>query len=575
MRLLVLFFLTFSYSLNNGQGRTPAMGYSSWNDCSSDVSEARIKNITQGLLKTGLAGKGYIHVNVDEGWLKGRNSTTGEMYEDLNKFPDGMKALGTWVHSQIVPQTGGKMLYGLYTCRGTCQCSTSTYQGPGSYGYEEQDAQWMVNAGMDYLKEDSCCGSQDHQTAFNDYTKMRDALNASGSAAGRSIYFSLCGWNSWYAPVGENIGNSWRIAGDGQNWAALVNCINTNAQLSQYASPGSWNDPDLLIGTGVGSFGPDRGGWYQTDLQSRSQFSMWCVMTSPLLISADINSVSDYALETWGNVEAIAVNQDPMGKQGSRIIGTDLGASSGTNIWAKPLSDGTWAIVFLNNNQADQDMTCDAYCMAQMPFSTQSSQVGTFSGVQMSNCSSNNPYQQWNTNSNGMIINVKLGLCLSIYNCGTTDNTNVVLAVCSTTTSCSGTDQVWKNDSSHGTYTNSHSGKCLDQYEYLTSRVDAYTCNGGGNQNFQYNSQTKTLVAQQSQQCLTALPLFTNQTLYVRDLWAHQNLTPTSTFAGFTAKQVPGTGGVSMYKFSLSQSTLLPAVPKYAAYLDENGKLRE
>lgn len=74
---------------------------------------------------------------------------------------------------------------------------------------------------MDYLKEDSCCGSQDHETAFSDYGKMRDALNKSGTAAGRSIYFSLCGWNTWYAPKGDSLGNSWRIAGDGTNWGAL------------------------------------------------------------------------------------------------------------------------------------------------------------------------------------------------------------------------------------------------------------------------------------------------------------------------------------------------------------------
>jgi hypothetical protein len=39
---------------------------------------------------------------------------------------------------------------------------------------------------------------------------MRDGLNATG----REIYFSLCGWNSWYSPVGQTLGNSWRIAGD-------------------------------------------------------------------------------------------------------------------------------------------------------------------------------------------------------------------------------------------------------------------------------------------------------------------------------------------------------------------------
>ena len=53
--------------LDNGVARTPAMGYSSWNDCASAVTERRIKNVTRHLISTGLAAKGFVHVNVDEG----------------------------------------------------------------------------------------------------------------------------------------------------------------------------------------------------------------------------------------------------------------------------------------------------------------------------------------------------------------------------------------------------------------------------------------------------------------------------------------------------------------------------
>jgi alpha-galactosidase len=65
-----------------------------------------------------------------------------------------MKALGDWVHSQ-------GMKYGLYTCRGTCQCSTGYYQGPGGQGYEAQDSKWLADAGADWAKIDSCCGVRD------------------------------------------------------------------------------------------------------------------------------------------------------------------------------------------------------------------------------------------------------------------------------------------------------------------------------------------------------------------------------------------------------------------------------
>ena len=211
------------------------MGYSSWNDCASEITEARIKNVTTALIRSGLAAKGYIHVNVDEGWLLGRDKATGTIISDDDKFPSGMKALGDWIHDQDVPGKGKIMKYGLYTCRGTCQCSTQQYQGPGSHGHVTADAQYLADAGADYLKEDSCCGDQNHTVAFADYAEMRDALNATA----RPIYFSLCGWNTWYAPEGDRLGNSWRIAGDGTNWGALSQCMNKNAPLGHYARPGA------------------------------------------------------------------------------------------------------------------------------------------------------------------------------------------------------------------------------------------------------------------------------------------------------------------------------------------------
>ena len=258
-------------ALQNGLGLTPPMGYSSWNDCASEITEARVKNITRAMISTGLAAKGFVHINVDEGWLKGR-SPNGSIFEDRVKFPSGMKALGEWIHDQEVPGKGKIMKYGLYTCRGTCQCSTQLYHGPGSHGHVSQDAQWLADAGADYLKEDSCCGSQDHATAFADYAQMRDALNATG----RPIYFSLCGWNTWYAPEGDRLGNSWRIAGDGTNWGALSNCANQNAHLSSYARPGAWNDPDLLQGTGKGSNdkATNPSGCY--DPKTMKQTQDWC-----------------------------------------------------------------------------------------------------------------------------------------------------------------------------------------------------------------------------------------------------------------------------------------------------------
>ena len=117
-------------------------------------------------------------------------------------------------------------------------------------------------------QEDSCNATQDHNTAFYEYGLMRDALNATGSSIywdthcshdvmcltvsvcvsmctrhspGRDIYFSLCGWNAWYSPVGSTLGNSWRVSGDCNQWPSVYDAIRVNQVLAANAGPGGWN----------------------------------------------------------------------------------------------------------------------------------------------------------------------------------------------------------------------------------------------------------------------------------------------------------------------------------------------
>lgn len=95
------------------------------------------------------------------------------------------------------------------------------------------------------LKEDSCNATGNHTDAFHQYGLMRDALNSTG----RAIYFDLCGWSDWYAPVGKTLGNAWRVGYDVNNWGGVMNnAIAVDKNLAQYAGPGGWNDIDALIG---------------------------------------------------------------------------------------------------------------------------------------------------------------------------------------------------------------------------------------------------------------------------------------------------------------------------------------
>jgi len=399
-------------------------------------TEAHVKNITLYMKSSGLFALGYNRVNIDEGWLVGRNAN-GVMYEDLSKFPSGMKGLGDWVH-------GEGFLYGLYSCRGTCQCGTGSYHAPGSHGYEAADVDWMVAAGADYLKIDSCCGDQNHAVAFSDYAKFRDAMNATG----KRVWFSLCGWESWYSPPdpslnytgGASLGNSWRIAGDGSGWGPLTNCMNTQAGAANFTGPFGWADPDLLIGPKVYVGG-------QSDAQARAQFTMWSLFPANLLISQNMLQWSDYALETYSNAELIAVNQDPLGSAAQRVVGGDL----------------------------------------KFPCNGRPPAPGELANVVAAPCNAGDAAQRWTFDSaSGHVTSAAYAGVLTSSNCGSGDSNPVVVAAAGAD-GCGGKAQAWAWGAD-GKVTNGNSGSCLDVYDWAGPAVDTWACNGGSNQQFKLNA---------------------------------------------------------------------------------------
>jgi len=338
---------------DNGLGRTPAMGYNTWNDFRCDITDSDIRQAADAIVKQGLNKVGYEYVNMDDCWASGRDAS-GRVYPDAKNFPNGIKAVADYVHSL-------GLKFGIYTDRGTKTCAGR----PGSQGYEKIDAETYASWGVDYLKEDSCYASQDHQEAFDQYGAMRDALNSTG----RRIYFSLCGWNTWYSPVGWTLGNSWRIAGDCNRWPDILNAMDQDAPLTVNAHPGGWNDPDMLIGSSTQTAA------HLTPVQSRTMFSQWAVMAAPLLIGSNIRSLNEWDLETFSNAEVIAVDQDLLGKQGSRIVGGNVSGPSPSlsNVWARQLSGGSAAIIFFNNAASDSNIICDATCLSKAGFASSDS----------------------------------------------------------------------------------------------------------------------------------------------------------------------------------------------------------
>jgi len=340
--LLLLLFLWLHVNAQKFEGLapTPPMGWNSWNTFQTHINEDLVKHTADVMVSSGMKDAGYTYLVLDDGWMMmERDSITGNLVPDPQKFPHGMKALVDYVHSK-------GLKFGLYNCAGTKTCAGY----PGTRGYEYQDARLYASLGIDYLKFDWCYS--EGINAKEAYATMSKALRK----AGRPIIFSLCEWGQnkpWL--WAQNIGQLWRTTGDigpyfdtsktvnGWKPNSVMNIVDQNANLNAYAGKNHWNDPDMLeVGNGM------------TQNEDRAHFTMWCMMASPLIAGNDITKMSAQTAAILMNKDAIAIDQDTLAVQGFRYAKKDS-----LETWLKPLGNGDWAVCFLNRNGKPQPITFD------------------------------------------------------------------------------------------------------------------------------------------------------------------------------------------------------------------------
>lgn len=320
----------------------PVMGWISWNVFEGDISDKVVRATADQLDQLGLKEAGYNYLIIDDLWHAPARNGDGTPKEDPAKFPQGMKAAVDYVHSK-------GLKFGIYSDAAEKTCAGAF----GSYGYEKTDATQYALWGVDLLKYDYCHAPTEAGEALSRYRTMGEALQSSG----RDIMLYICEWGvrepwKWGSETGAPL---WRCTYDTRDcWKGkpggigVLQSIDLMKDLWPYGGVNRYNDADMMCvgihGKGKSSSDLCATGPGMTQDEYRTQFALWCMWSSPLLISFDLIqpiSADDRAMIT--NKELIDLNQDELAQPAEFV-----GQYGNLYYFQKPLSNGDVAIAVTN-----------------------------------------------------------------------------------------------------------------------------------------------------------------------------------------------------------------------------------
>lgn len=347
---------------------TPPMGWNSWYCFSEGVSDARIREVAAAMVERGLAAHGWNFINIDDCWQGERGGKYGAL-QGNERFPD-MKALAHYIHSL-------GLRFGIYSTPWI-----STYAGfrGGSTDAGQEERFFLPET--ERLQRNQVYGR---------YPGIHELhLNRTGSVwkfgadvrqwAEWGVDFVKVDWNPNDLPTTRRIGNELRNSGRDIVLSLSNNApVSSAADLLEYAQlcrvscdirdswesiesigfhvdeawrkamrPGSFPDLDMLQ---IGAIGvpntpnPTFSASRLTQEEQRTQFTLWCLWSAPLLLSCDIAGMDEETRCLLCDDALIAIDQDPL------VMAPEIqDCGDGVLIFRKALADGTTAVGLFNRS---------------------------------------------------------------------------------------------------------------------------------------------------------------------------------------------------------------------------------
>jgi alpha-galactosidase len=348
-------------ALENGMARTPAIGWSTWcgmGPCGNDYcSEDYVMSAATAMLANGMHALGYRWIVMDDCWAAESRAADGSITWDTERFPHGIPFLANWMHER-------NFSFGLYTSAGNTTCSSGGLPKPipGSEGHYIQDANTFASWNLDYVKVDWCGDVKNMPldgiaVGAKDYKAFSAALT--NSTPPRHMYFEGVAAMLFLLWDVEQYVNAWRASTDHHDqWSNTMEVLATVEVLEFPSVPGAWSYMDVLMTGGEGCSGPNQHSSSahcpgMTDEEYRTEFTLWSMYQSPLMVATDVRNITSIMHELLFNRRVLQIHQDTRTPPGKKV-GADASCGEldlACQLYARPLADGS-ALVALFNTDA-------------------------------------------------------------------------------------------------------------------------------------------------------------------------------------------------------------------------------
>lgn len=344
--------------LDNGAGRTPVLGWSTWQTCGDTAcshdacTETEIKSVAVAMAANGMLDIGWDTISLDDCWVaETRAVPDGPLGWDVTRFPSGIPALVQWLAAK-----GFKL--GLYTSAGNTTCTGR----PGSRGHYEADAAAFAAWGVKYIKLDWCGDIKDEVAQG---APAHRAFAAAVNRTGSPIFIEVVAGYFFLGPAVGEVANSWRFCTDHQDlWkstAAQLDCRLDQGQLA--GSPGAWASMDFLMTGGAGCAAADHCPG-QTDDEYKTEFVLWSLTQSSMIVDTDVRNMTAVMRHALLNPELIEPFRSTMYPPG-RHLGYWAGCTEllACHVWGRQVGSATsgweWLVALVNTGSKSHRITAE------------------------------------------------------------------------------------------------------------------------------------------------------------------------------------------------------------------------